>query len=99
MSTLSISQIASQLIGIAKADVAQDILPAAATFFNSLAANPSKLNLAVQVAVLEGAVLQALPKIETDELKALATVLTTEASAALSASASTPATAAAAKPA
>lgn len=83
--TLKISPFVQQLITIAKDDVAKDLLPAAAAFCTSLASNPSKLNLAIQVGALEVAAFKALPDIEKDELTALAQVFTTEAEAAIAA--------------
>lgn len=91
-----ISSVVSQLIAIAKTDLITTVGPAAIAFLNSMAINPSKLNLAVQVTILEAALLKALPVIEADELKALAVILTGEVSAALASVTAAPASAAAA---
>lgn len=81
---MNISQIVSQLIAVAKADAAKTILPLLAAFFTSIATNPTAINVTAQVAKLQVDLIAALPSIELDVLKQLASILNAEAQALLS---------------
>lgn len=76
---MSIGQAVSGIVAIVKMDGAKVILPALASFLNDVAANPSGLNLTVKLAKLQIDVIAALPSIETDVLKQLATEINNEA--------------------
>ncbi len=76
---MNLSALIAQLIAVAKADAAKSILPLLANFFTSIAANPTAVNITVQLAQLQVGVLAALPAIGQDELKNLANVLNAEA--------------------
>lgn len=58
-----------------KTDAATMLLPPIAKFFNSIAGNPTALNIAVAAAQLNVEVMAALPTIGQDELKAIATLI------------------------
>ena len=76
---MNITQILQQLIAIAKMDAAKAALPAIAAFFNNIASNPTAVNVTVQLAELQVALIAAVPGIEQDLLKQIATVISTEA--------------------
>lgn len=80
---MNLSAIIAALVAVAKADAAKGLLPVLATFFNSVATNPTEINFVVQLSQLQVAVLAALPGIAQDELKTIATLLNTEAQALL----------------
>ena len=80
---MTLSQIIASLIAIAKADAAKEALPALAAFFTSFSSNPTAINMVAQLAQLEVSLLAALPGIEQDVLKELATLVNTEAQALL----------------
>lgn len=75
----NLGQILEQLIAIAKADAAKAALPLLATFFSSIASNPTTINVTVQLAQLQVGLIAALPTIEQDLLKQIAALLNTEA--------------------
>jgi hypothetical protein len=76
---MNIAAILQQLIAIAKMDAAKTALPAIAAFFNSIASNPTAINVTVQLAELQVALIASLPTIEQDILKQIASVISTEA--------------------
>jgi len=76
---MNLSAILTQLIAVAKADAGKLVLPALVTFLQGIASNPNALNLTVGLAKLNVDLLAALPTIGQDELKALSTLLATEA--------------------
>lgn len=80
---MNLSAIFSSLVAIAKADAAKAILPSLAAFFNSIATNPTEINIVAQLAQLQVSVMAALPGIAQDELKAIASLLSAEATALL----------------
>jgi hypothetical protein len=80
---MNLGQILTQLIAIVKADAAKSALPLLATFFTSIAGNPTAINIAAQLAKLEVGLLAALPGIEQDVLKEVAAIVSAEAQAAL----------------
>ena len=80
---MNLSAIITQLVAIAKADAAKDILPLLAQFFTSIAANPSAVNVTLQLTQLNVSILATLPTIATDELKALAAIVNAAAQAAV----------------
>jgi hypothetical protein len=81
---MNISEALQQLISLAKTDALKAALPALATFLSNIAANPSGLNIAAQLAKLQIDLITALPGIEQDLLKQIATIIQTEAQALLS---------------
>jgi hypothetical protein len=88
MSTFS--AILQALITVAKTDAQKLVLPLLANFLNSIATNPTEINIIAQLASFEAGLLAVLPTIEQDELKELSSILQTEATSLLNAS-STPA--------
>jgi hypothetical protein len=75
--------VVTALVNVAKLDTSKTVLPLIGNFVNSLAMNPNELNLVVQLASLEAGLLAAVPGIEQDELKELATLIQQEATALL----------------
>jgi hypothetical protein len=75
---VNIAQILSQLIAIAKTDLNKELLPVIATFFNSIATNPTQINIAAALAKAEVDLLAALPSIGQDVLKQLAALVNTQ---------------------
>ena len=80
---MNLSQVISQLLAIVKADAAKTVLPLLAAFFSSVAGNPTAINLAAQLAKLEVDLLAALPALEQEALKELATLVSVELQALL----------------
>nr|WP_294525707.1 hypothetical protein [uncultured Rhodopila sp.] len=76
---MTLAQIIASLKAILQADAAKTVLPILANFFSSVAANPSAVNFAVADAKLVADLLAALPSIEQDLLKQLATDLSAAA--------------------
>ena len=87
---MNIGQLIDQLIAIVKADAAKTILPLLANFFTSIAANPNELNITVQLTKLNVEVLAALPGLEQDVLKQIASTISTWANAAAAVAATPP---------
>lgn len=83
MTNLSISAVAQSILAIAKADAAKTILPLIVTFTNSIATNPSAVNVAAQVAAFQFGAVAALPGLAQAELVALAGLVNAEAQALL----------------
>jgi hypothetical protein len=83
------SGILQTLIAVAKGDAAKLVLPLLANFLNSIATNPTEINIIAQLASFEAGLLAVLPQIGQDEIKALAAQIQAEATSLLTASAST----------
>jgi hypothetical protein len=76
---VNIAQILSQLIAIAKTDLNKQLLPVIATFFNSIATNPTAINITAALAKAEVDLLAALPSIGQDVLSQLAGLVNAQA--------------------
>lgn len=76
---MKLNEIFDAALAIAKADTQKALLPALATFFTSVAANPSAVNIAVQATKLNADLLAALPGIEQAVLAQIAASLNTAA--------------------
>ena len=85
---MKISEVLNTMVTVAKDDVAQKLAPALATFFTSLAANPSQINMVAALAQLQVSAIAVLPTIEQDEFKALAGIFNAQAAALLAPKAS-----------
>lgn len=77
--TFSPSALVATLVAVAKADAAKTLLPLIADFTNSVAANPTQLNIVAQAAKFQVGLLTIVPGLEQAELVALATAINTEA--------------------
>ena len=75
---MNLAQTIQALLTIVKTDAQKTALPALLAFFQSAAANPSALNIAAALAKLNVDLLAALPGIEQDILKQIATLLENE---------------------
>jgi hypothetical protein len=94
MMSATFSSILATLIAVAKGDAAKLVLPLLANFLNSIATNPTELNIVAQLAAFEAGLLTVLPQIGQDEIKALAAQIQAEATSLLTASGSPSAAAA-----
>ena len=72
---MNISQVLEQLIALAKTDALKAALPALATFLTSISTNPTAINIVAQLAKLQVDLIGALPGIEQDVLKQIATTI------------------------
>ena len=79
---MNLAQIIASLKAVVAADAAKSILPALATYFSSLAANPSALGLIAADAAFLGQLAQGGPAVEKDVLTTLAADLSAAATAA-----------------
>ena len=98
---MTIQDVINSLKAIVLSDVAKTALPQLATFFSSIAANPTAINFTVQEALLQVQLLGDAPGIGQDLLKGLSTnvqALAAELAAKATAEAATLATPAAAAP-
>jgi len=81
---MNLGNILTQMIDTAKADVNKAALPMLANFFQSIAANPTALNITAQLAKLQVDLLATLPGIQQDVMAQMAALLNQEAQALLS---------------
>lgn len=68
----ALGPIVQSLVAVAKADFGSKVLPLIATAAQNLANNPTALNLAAQLTILNAGILGAAPGLIQDELKGLA---------------------------
>lgn len=73
--TTPIGQLLQAIFNVAKNDLIKDALPALNKFFQSVAATPGTLNLAVQLAALQVDLLAAIPKLESDVVKDISVLI------------------------
>lgn len=66
------SDVISGAVALAKTDAQKAALPLLATFFTSIAADSSAVNIMLQLAKLNASLLAALPSIERDVLASIA---------------------------
>lgn len=85
MSTLS--TIAADIITVFKNDELKTVAPMLGNFLNSIAANPTALNIAAQAALLNSQVIAAQTDIGQDVLKSLASLVNTQVQALVAAQA------------
>jgi hypothetical protein len=69
---MSLSDVISGAVALAKTDAQKAALPLLATFFTSIAADSSAVNIMLQLAKLNASLLAALPSIERDVLASIA---------------------------
>ncbi len=86
MATSSLGTLILTVLQFAKTDELKLAAPALSTFFNNIAANTSKLNLANQLILLQVALLATFPQLEADVLKELDTLVQQEIVAAMAGS-------------
>lgn len=67
-----LGSVVQSLVAVAKADFGAKVLPLIATAAQNMASNPTALNIAAQLTVLNAGILGAAPSLIQDELKALA---------------------------
>jgi hypothetical protein len=91
-----VSAALKSLLAVAKADAAASVLPLIVSFTNSIAANPTAVNVVAQAAKFQVSILAVLPTLEQSELAAIAGIINTEATTLLAPPALPPAAAAAA---
>lgn len=70
---MNIADVFKQVVALAKEDALKAALPALSNFLQSVATNPSKINLVVSAAKLQADLLAALPGIEQALLQSIAT--------------------------
>jgi hypothetical protein len=73
--TSNVGQFLEAALTAVENDALKDILPAVASFLNSVVANSSALNIAAQFSLLQVALLAALPTFGQDVAKDIAALL------------------------
>jgi hypothetical protein len=76
---MNISQLLQGLLGAFRANAGPELLALITSFNNSLAANPTQINVVAQSSKFVVGVLAIIPGLEQSELLALAGVINTEA--------------------
>jgi hypothetical protein len=76
---MNISQLVQSLLEVARSGAGPKLLVLITEFTNSIAANPTQLNVVAQVAQFEVGALAILPGLAQSELAALASIINAEA--------------------
>jgi len=78
---VTLQQFIAAIVSVIKNDALKAGLPALASFFTAVAADPSHANILAQIAKLEIDLIATVPSIEQDVFKQIAALIETEAQA------------------